>query len=91
LFLSDSNNLQKWALPDMNISPSETVIINTRNENDNEGIQTNFRPGLGDRLRLSDGDSNVLSLAEVTLLGENEVQRLMNDGRFIIEEQRRRR
>jgi hypothetical protein len=87
LYLSDSNsNLQKWPMPDLTVPPNGTLLINTLdNSQPADRPQANFNLSLGERLRLSDAQGNVLDLVEVSLVYAGDVQRRGNDGKWRVE------
>jgi hypothetical protein len=74
LFLSDSNNdFLKFELEHVEIPAGESITV-----------EPGFRLSLGERLRLSDVNSNVLQLVEVSRLSASQIQRLGRDGKWRI-------
>jgi hypothetical protein len=86
MYLSDSNsNLHKWDVPSMIIQPGEAVLIlgrSNREDSAHKRSRASFNVSFGERVRLVDRDGTVVSLAEVTLMSHEQVQRRGNDGKW---------
>jgi hypothetical protein len=74
-FLSDSNsNFLKYELEHIELPAGESLTV-----------EPDFRLSLGERLRLSDVNSNVLQLVEVSRLRNGDVQKLGRDSKWRID------
>jgi co-chaperonin GroES (HSP10) len=85
MFLSDSKNRKKWEMPAVNVGAGEELTIVMRDNENTHALKrgrAGFNISVGERLRLSDSDVKVVSRVEVTLMGENEIQKRRNDGKF---------
>ncbi|MCL2633695.1 MAG: CotH kinase family protein [Oscillospiraceae bacterium] len=88
LFLSnDINNLKKWSIPAMNISPESPLLIVCKNNNDTEALmkaQTNFNIKGGQVLYLSDNEGRIISYVSIVDMKEDEELRRNADGSYAI-------
>jgi hypothetical protein len=75
-------------MPIIEISSGDSILIATENSNLDSAVATaNFNLRLGEGLKLTDFDGNILSLVEVSLVrGGNKVQHRMRNGNFVIKE-----
>ncbi|MCL1865867.1 MAG: CotH kinase family protein [Oscillospiraceae bacterium] len=82
---NNSNNLEKWAFPSgITIPAGGTIKVGSRSNEDPEGFAaiTNFNMGLGERIRLSNSNGEVVQMVEVSRTSREQTQVRGIDGKW---------